>query len=84
MSHDDTENQAYDMDSTLDYIVKDGEYDEQLKLIREQRRDFRKDFRSNNNIPPEKVISIVRAALDGKLDIELVSGIFDKAQGKVD
>ena len=84
MSQNDTEEQAYDMDSTLDYIVKDGEYDEQLKLIHEQRKDFRKDFRSNNNIPPEKVISIVRSALDGKLDIDLVSGILESARGKVD
>jgi hypothetical protein len=84
MSQDNTEEQAYDMDSTIEYIIKDLEYEEQLKLIREQRKDYRKDFRSNNNIPPERVISQVRAALEGKLDIELVSGIFETARGKVD
>lgn len=84
MSKDNTEEKEYDMDATIEYIIKDLEYEEQLTLIREQRKEFRKDCRANNKIPPEKVVTQVRAALDGKLDIELVSTIFETARGKVD
>ena len=72
------QSQAWTMEKVKEYVKAWAEYEEQIKIIRESRSDWSKDFIKNNNLPKKELaqaMQIVKRDLDTEVITEIIENI---------
>ena len=70
--------QAWTMEKVKEYVKQWAQYEEQIKIIRESRTDWSKDFIKNNNLPKKELaqaMQIVKRDLDSEVITEIIENI---------
>ena len=70
--------QSWTMEKVKEYVKQWAQYEEQIKIIRESRADWSKDFIKNNNLPKKELaqaMQIVKRDLDSEVITEIIENI---------
>ena len=74
-----TEEQSWSMEKIKEYVKTFLTYEEQIKIIRESRAEWAKQFIDDNNLP-KKELSQAMAIVKKELDKEVIAEIIDNIE----
>ena len=76
-----SEERSWDLNKVKEYVQKITEYDEQIKLIQEQKREWSKEFIEEHDLP-KKEIAQALSIFKKNVDIEVVTEILSTVKNE--